>query len=99
MTYLVEAILATIAHIYDLDDFRAETLVQHVTLAQLGLEIRASSEHEARHVDLVVSDEVLDRQLSDLADIVVSLFITETRETQSRLSTTTMLLGSSTVNL
>ena len=36
---------------------------------------------------------MLNGQLSDLADVVVTLFVTETGETKCRLSTTTVLLG------
>ena len=36
---------------------------------------------------------MLNRELGDLADVVVALLVTQTRETQRRLTTTTVLLG------
>jgi len=36
---------------------------------------------------------VLNGEFGDLADVVVSLFVTETGETEGRLTTTSMLLG------
>jgi hypothetical protein len=36
---------------------------------------------------------MLDGQLGDFTDIVVSLFVTQTGETQRRLSSSTVLLG------
>lgn len=42
---------------------------------------------------LVIGDEVLNGQFGDLADVVVPLLHTKTSETQSGLSSTTVLLG------
>ena len=91
--YLVEAILATITDIDDLDDLCSQTRIEHITLAQLGLEVRATSKDKSGHVDFVVRNEMLDSQFSNLADVVVALFITKTGETKGGLTTTTVLLG------
>ena len=91
-TYLVETVLTTVTDVDDLDDLRRQTRVEHVTLAQLSLEIGTTSEDETRDVDLVVRDEVLDGKLGNLADVVVTLLVTKTGETQSRLTTTAVLL-------
>lgn len=90
--YLVETILTTVTDIDDLDDLCRQPRVEHVAQTELRLEVRATREHEASHVDLVVRDEVLHGQLGDLADVVVPLLVTQTRETERGLSTTAVLL-------
>ena len=92
ITHLVEAILTTVADVDDLDDLRRQPRVEHVALAQLRLEVGGSGEYKTRDVDLVVRNEVLNSKLGDLADVVVALLVTQTRETQRRLTTTTVLL-------
>lgn len=92
-TYLVEAVLTTVADIDNLDNLRRETRVEHVGLRELSLEVGGTSENETSHIDLVVRDKMLDGKLGNLADVVVTLFITKTRETQRRLTTTAVLLG------
>jgi len=42
---------------------------------------------------LVVTDEEGDRKFSNLTDIVVTLFFSETGKTNSRLTTSSVLLG------
>ena len=93
VAYLIEPVLATVTDIDYLDDLRSQTRIEHVTLAQLGLEVGATSKHETGYVDLVIRDEVLNRQLGDLPDVIVALLVTKTRETQGRLTTTTVFLG------
>ena len=93
MSYLVKSILATVTDIDYFDDLRSQTRIEHVTLAQLGLEVGATSKHETGYVDLVIRDEVLNRQLGDLPDVIVALLVTKTRETQCGLTTTAVLLG------
>jgi len=90
---LIEPVLSTIANINNFDDFSAQARVKKVTSAQFRLEISAPSEHKASDIYFVVGDKMLDRQFRDLSHIVVSLLITETRETQSRLSSAAVLLG------
>ena len=90
--YLIETVLATITDIDDLDDLRRQPRIEHVALTELRLEVRATREHEAGHVDLVVRNEVLHGELGDLAHVVVPLLVTQTRETQRGLSTTAVLL-------
>ena len=91
--HLVESILAAVADVDNLDDLRTEPGVEHVALRQLGLEVRAASENEASHIHLVISDEVLHGEFGDLADVVVALLVTETRETERGLTTAAVLLG------
>ncbi len=92
-TYLVKAVLASVTDINDLDNLGSQSTIEHVTLTKLGLEVRASRQNKTGDVDLVIGDKVLNSMFSDLADIVVSLFVTKTRETESRLTTTAVLLG------
>ena len=90
---MVEAVFATIADIDYLDDFCGKAKIEHVALTELGLEIGTTGKDQASDVDLVVGDEVLNSMFSHLANVVVSLFVTQTRETEGRLSTTSVLLG------
>lgn len=57
------------------------------------LEFSGTSENYAGHVDSIFSDEKLSAKLSHLCKVVVPFFQTKTSETQSRLTTTTVLLG------
>ena len=58
-THLVEAVLAAVTDINNLDDFGSQPLIEHITLTQFRFEIRRTSEDETGHVNLVVRDEVL----------------------------------------
>ena len=91
MTYLIEAVLATITHIHNLDHLCRQPLIEHVTLTQFRLEVCGAGQHQSSHVDLVRRDEVLHGELGDLADVVVPLLVTQTRETQGGLSSTAVL--------
>lgn len=90
---LVETVLATVRYIHDLDDLGSKTLIKQVGRVQIGLEVGGTSENDTGNIDLVVGDEVLHSELGNLADVVVTLLLTQTGETQSRLTTTTVLLG------
>lgn len=90
---LVEAVLATVRHVYHLDDLGGEAVVEHVGRVEVVLEVGRASENESRDVHLIVGDEVLNRQLRHLAHVVVALLFSETGETQRGLTTTTVLLG------
>lgn len=52
-TDLVETILAAVTDVDNFDNFRNQTLIEQVTLAQLRLEIGTTSKDETGHVDLV----------------------------------------------
>jgi len=90
---LVETVLTTVGNIDNLDDLCGQTLVEEIGLVQVVLEIGGTSKNETSNVDLVVGDEVLYGVFGDLADVVVTLLLTQTGETQGRLTTTTVLLG------
>jgi hypothetical protein len=75
---LVETVLAAIRNIHDLDDLGSETLIEQITLSKFRLEVGTTSENKSSDVDLVVCDEMLNGVLSDLADVVVPLFVTQT---------------------
>jgi hypothetical protein len=89
---LVEAVLASVGHVDNLYDLGLQTVVEQVGLVQVVLEIGGTGEDDTGHVDLVGGDEVLDGQLGDLADVVVTLLLSQTGETQGGLTTTTVLL-------
>ncbi|KAI3478310.1 hypothetical protein L1887_59786 [Cichorium endivia] len=89
---LVEAVLAAVGDVDDLDDLGLQTVVEHVGLAQLGLEVGGTGEDEAGDVALVVGDEVLRGELCDLAHVVVARLLTQTCETEGGLTTAAVLL-------
>ena len=70
-----------------------QTLIEQIGLVKVVLEISRTSKDDTSHIDLVGGDKVLHSQFSDLADVVVTLFVSQTGETQSGLTTTTVLLG------
>lgn len=90
---LVEAVLASVGHIDNLDDLGLQTVVEEVGLVQVVLEISGTSQNDTGYVDLVGGDEVLDCQFGDLADVVVAFLLSQTGETQGGLTTTAVLLG------
>ena len=87
---LVETVLATVGNIDNLDNLGLQTTIEQVGLVKIVLEIGGTSQHQTGDVGLVVGNVVLNSQLGDLADVVVTLFLTETRETQSGLTTTAL---------
>ena len=89
---LIETILAAVTDIDYFDDFSTQTGVEKITLAEFCLEICATSEDKASDVDLVIGDEVLYGVFCDFPDVVVSLLVTKSRETQGRLTSTAVLL-------
>ena len=90
---LVEAVLASVGHVDHLDDLGLQTVVEQVGLVEVVLEVGGTGENDTGYVDLVGGDEVLDSQFGNLADVVVTLLLSQTGETQGRLTTTTVLLG------
>lgn len=90
---LVETVFTSVRHIDDLDNFGSQTVVEHVGSVQIVLEVSGTGENDAGHIDLVIGDKVLDSQLGDLPDVVVTLLLSKTGETKGGLTTTTVLLG------
>ena len=91
-TYLVETVLSSVTDIDNLDDLRQQSRVEQVTSTEIRLQLGTSSKNETGDVDSVVGNEMLNGQLGDLSHVVVSLFVTKTRETQGRLSSSSVLL-------
>lgn len=89
---MIEAIFASIGHIDDLDDLALQTVVEQVRLVQVIFEIGGTGKNDASHVDLVVRDVVLNSKFSNLTNVVMTLLLTQTRETERRLSTTSVFL-------
>lgn len=88
---LIETVFASVADINDFDDFCDQTPIEHITLTQFGFEVSTSGKDQARNVDLVVGNEMLHCVFGDLSNVVVSLFVSQTRETQRRLSSASVL--------
>lgn len=91
-TDLVETVLSSITDIDDLDNLGEKSGVEQVTSTQVGLELCTTGQHQTSNIDLVVGDEMLDCQLGDFSHIVSPRFLSQTGETQSRLTTSTVLL-------
>lgn len=89
---LVETVLASVGDIDNLDNLDLQSAIKEIGLVQVVLEVRGTGQNDAGNVDLVVGDEVLNCQLGNLTDVVVTLFFTKTGETQRGLSTTAVLL-------
>jgi len=80
-THLIETIFTTITDIDNFDDLGGKARIEHVTLTELSLEVRTAREDQTGNVDLVVGNEVLNGEFSDLSYVVVTLLVTQTRET------------------
>mmetsp|Transcript_10967 Transcript_10967/g.36026 ORF Transcript_10967/g.36026 Transcript_10967/m.36026 type:complete len:331 (+) Transcript_10967:801-1793(+) len=89
---LIEAVLAAVRHVDDVEYDGAEPRVEHVALCEIVLEVGGAGEDESGDVRPVSRDEELRRELCHLADVVVPLFEAQARETQRRLPATTVLL-------
>ena len=63
---LVEAVLAAVRHIDGFDDLGQYSRVEAIRLREVVFEVGGASEHDARHVDLIVGDE---DGLGDLGDL------------------------------
>lgn len=89
---LVKTVLASVGNIDNLDNLDLKSAIKEIGLVQVVLEISGTSQNDTSNVDLVVGNKVLDCQLGDLTDVVVTLLLTKTGETQSGLTTTAVLL-------
>jgi hypothetical protein len=90
---LVETVLTTVRNVNNLDHLCRETVVKHVGGVKVVLEVSRTSKNDTSNVDLIGSDEVLNSQLGNLSDVVVTLLLSQTSETESGLTTTAVLLG------
>ena len=92
-TYLVETVLSSVTDIDNFDDLCQQSRVEQVTSTEIRLQLGTSSKNETGDVDSVVGNEMLNGQLGDFSDVVTTGFLSQTGETQGRLTTTTVLLG------
>ena len=92
-TDLIKSIFPSIADVHQLDDLGLESLVEHVGLGQLGLEVCGPGQDQPRHVGLVVGQEELDGRLGHLPHVVVTLLHPQPGEPQGGLSSSSVLLG------
>ena len=67
--------------------------IEQVAVLKIVLEFSRSGENYASHVDSVFSNEELCAKFCHFCEIIVPFFQTKTSKTQSRLTTTTVLLG------
>ena len=86
-------VLTSIADIHQFDNFGLQTRVKHVWLTEFGLEICATRQDHTADIGFVIGNEKLDRRFRYFSHIIVTLFHAETRETERRLTTTTVLFG------
>jgi hypothetical protein len=78
---LVETILTTIRNIDNLDNLGLQSLIEHFGLVEFSLEIGTTGQNETANVGLVVGDEDLSGDFSDFSEVVMSLFDSQTGET------------------
>ena len=90
---LVETLIEAVRDVDSCDDYILETIVKVITLLHDKLEIGATSDDNTTNVRSVIGDEVLSGQLTALDDVQMALLLSETCETNSRLTTTTVLFG------
>lgn len=83
----------TVRDIHDRHDHLLQPQIKHVTLTQLGLEIRTSRQDQPCHVWPVVRDEMLHGNLRHLPHVVMPLLHPQPRKTQGRLPSPPVLLG------
>ena len=89
---LGESLVETVGDINRRDDQRFQPLVKVVTLLHNELKISATSNDDASDVRPIVRDKVLNGEFAALDNVQMTLFFSETRETNGRLTTTTVLL-------
>ncbi|KAH3660506.1 hypothetical protein OGAPHI_007092 [Ogataea philodendri] len=89
---LVKSVFSSVRDINQLQNLALQSTVKHVGSTQLGLEISTTGQNQSSNSHLVVRNEVLNSHLGDFSDIVVSLLVSQSGETQCRLSTSSMLL-------
>ena len=88
---LIEAILTAITDVNNFDDLGSQPWVKHVTLAEFCLEIGRAREDQSSYIDFVVSNKMLDCQLSHFANVVVSLFVSKASGANLTTSTRTAI--------
>lgn len=89
---LVQPIILAIADIKLTQDNSLKTCIKNVRLIALSLNHSRPSQNQPLNIRLIISNKMLCSQLTNFPNIIVSLLLTNTRKTQSRLTTTTMLL-------
>lgn len=78
---LVKTIFTTVGNIDNLDDLLSKTRVEHLSSAQFVLEITRTSQDQTLDVNFILRNESLGSDFTNLSKIVVSLFNSETGET------------------
>lgn len=78
---LVKTIFTTIGNIDNLDNLRSKTRIEHLSSTQFILEITRTSQDQTLDVNFILRNESLGSDFTNLSKIVVSLFNSETGET------------------
>jgi len=89
---LSETVLTTVRNIVDTDDDVHETGIKKIRGCELLLEFGGTGEDETSDSGLIVGNEAGNSGFSDLTHVVMTLLKTNTSETKSGLTTTTVLL-------
>ena len=79
---LVEAVLAAVRNVHQLDHFGLQPLVEHVRLTQLRFEVGAARQNEAGDVGFVSRKVQRHRHLRHFSHVVVPLLHSQTSKTQ-----------------
>lgn len=78
---LVETIFTTIGNIDNLEDLGLQSLIEHFGLIEIVLEIGRTGQDETRDIGLIVADEDLSGNFGDLSEVIMSLFDSQSCET------------------
>ena len=89
---LTEAVILTVRNIEGSEHNVAKTFVELLRSIEFVLKASCTSQHETFHIRPVVCYEVMNRQLTDFADVSIAFFDTLARKTHCGLTTTTVLL-------
>ena len=90
---LIEPVLTTIGDIDYFDHLGLQAVVEHVGLVEIVLEVCRACEDQTGDVDFILGDVILHGKFGHLAHVVVAFLFPQTGETESGLTTSTVLLG------
>lgn len=82
-------VLTSVRDVDDVHDLGDQSRVEEVTQVELRLEVSRTSEDDTLDVDLVIGNEVLNRMLGNLSNVVVPGLHSQTRESKRGLTSST----------
>ena len=89
---LIETLVKTVRHVNSRDDQAFKPVVEVIALLHHEFEVSAASNDDTSDIWSIILNEVLRGQLAAFDDVKMTLLLSETRETNSRLTTATVLL-------